>query len=146
MTFKDMKKMLLRYPAMTEKVNGIKREMELTRDSIVVLREGKAVVIDGMPHGYTVSDSTCQKVEKIMDIYEKRMNELCDEVEEIIGDQQRVTDLLRWLDPDEYRVIKARYIDGIKWDYIPGEIYISRKQCFRIHDKAVLKMIAKIQR
>lgn len=115
MTFHDMKRLLLNYTAMTEKIYG-------------------------MPRGTAVSDPTYQKAQKIIDKFEARIKYLLNEKDKTMDEQQRVTDLLRELNPDEREVITARYIEGNKWDYIPGVLYsrtqikVDRRQCFRIHD------------
>lgn len=142
MTFNEMKDLLLNYPTMTEKIHGIKKEIDEINAGIEALREStKTIIITDMPKGGGISDDTYNRVQKIVDEYEKRLNKLTDDLERWLSKQTKTTDLLRDLTPDEYKVIEARYIDGIKWDFVPGRIAYSRKQCFRLHDTAINKMI-----
>lgn len=141
MTFKEMKGLLLNYSAVTEKIYGIEKEIELAREEIRAIRESVGATLGGMPRGSAVSDPTYRKAQKIIDKFDKRVESLLEERERIMEGQQRLTDLLKQLDRDEYSVIKARYLEGTRWDYIPMKVYVSRAQCFNLHDRAIGKMI-----
>ena len=107
------------------------------------MRQLTAVQCDGMPHGTGTSDPTAKAAAEIVDLYDKRISELKERVCIILDYNRKVEDMLNVLDRDERRVITARYIDGIRWDYIPGRVHISRAWCFRLKARAMKKMCAK---
>lgn len=48
---------------------------------------------------------------------------------------------LEVLNEKERTIICYRYVDGMSWDFIPDKVRFSRTHCFRIHDKALEKML-----
>lgn len=70
--------------------------------------------------------------------YKKQIEEIKNKLEKLIQDKERLMNLL---DEDERMIMTARYINLIKWDYIEFQVYYSRRQAIRIHDKAVMKLV-----
>lgn len=106
------------------------------------MRQLTAVQCDGMPHGTGTSDPTARQAIEIADIYVKRIAELNGRVRTIMDNRRLVEQMLDILSRDERRVITARYIDNIRWDYIPGRINISRAWCFKLEKRALKKICA----
>ena len=52
-----------------------------------------------------------------------------------------VDKLFSILDDNERTVMTARYINLIRWDYIEFQVFYSRRQAIRAHDKAILKLV-----
>lgn len=144
MTFEEMKHLLLEYPRMTETVYKINKEIEDIKEAVKALRHVEAIVIDGMPHSSMISDDTYHKAQKVVDEYNKRLQQLLERIESEYEKQREITDLIVALTPDERKIIEARYLLGIRWDYIPAKVYMSRRECFYKHDAAINKMINKI--
>lgn len=145
MTLNDFKDLLRNYPSMTEKVHSIENEIELAKEEAQATRDVGSITLDGMPHGNAISDPTYQKAKKVIDIYDERISKLLDDQLAIIRKQQRLADIIRDLTPDEYNVIQARYFKGIHWDFVPAAVNLSRRTCFRAHDRAMFKMIQGIE-
>lgn len=55
-----------------------------------------------------------------------------------LKDWNRLSELL---DRDENMVVTARYLKGLSWDAMEFNVYFSRRQSFRILDRAVEKLI-----
>lgn len=55
-----------------------------------------------------------------------------------LRDWNRLSELL---DRDENMVVTARYLKGLSWDAMEFNVYFSRRQSFRILDRAVEKLI-----
>ena len=47
-------------------------------------------------------------------------------------------------DPAEFRVMKYRYVDFMKWDDIAAKMHYSRRQVIRIHNSAVIHIAEKM--
>ena len=138
--------MLRNYPTMTQKIHNIEKEIEDARAEAQAVREAGSVSVDGMPRKKVLSDPTYKKAQKIITTYDKRIKYLLTEIDFILSKQQRLTDIMRDLPPDEYAIIKARYLDGTQWDFIPAAVHMSRRTCFNIHDRAIRKMIIRIKK
>jgi len=141
MELKSLKRLLKEYPYMTEKIQGIKKEIEGYKEQAAALREVDSIILDGMPKAGVLSDPTARKAQKIVDDFDKRVEMLLDEIELIINEQQRFTDMLRRLSHDEYAVIEARYFKGLSWDFVPGEVKMSRSICFDVHNEVLFRML-----
>jgi len=142
MTLKELKEILYNYPDMTYRLGSIKKEIENAKEEVQAIREIDSVVLDGMPKGKgIISDPTYHKARKIVDKYDKRIKELLTQQEIIMDKQNKLTDIMRTLTAEEYNIIKAKYWDGIKWDFLPAIVNMSRRTCFNVHDKAMFKML-----
>lgn len=142
MTEKEAIGLIRAYSGSKRVIESIHKEIEEYKRDIESMRQLTAVRYDGMPHGTATSDPTAKAAAEIVDLYDKRIAELRERVQVILDNNRRVEDMLSVLSRDERRVITARYIDGIRWDFIPGRVHISRMQCFRLKNKAMKKMCA----
>ena len=70
--------------------------------------------------------------------YKEQIEKLQNKMTTILEETERTMNLL---DEDEKMIMTARYIKMIKWDYIEHQIYYSRRQAVRIHDRAVEKLV-----
>lgn len=66
-----------------------------------------------------------------IEVLQKKMKKLMDDVDKLFS----------ILDENEKMVMTARYINLIRWDYIEFQVYYSRRQAIRVHDKALLKLV-----
>lgn len=143
MTEKEAISLIRAYSGSKKVIESIHIEIEDYKKDIDDMRQLTAVRYDGMPHGTGTSDPTAKAAAEIVDLYDKRIRELRERVQVILDNNRRVEEMLGTLSRDERRVITARYIEGIRWDYIPGRIHISRAWCFRLKTRAMKKMCAK---
>lgn len=137
-----MKSRLRKYKHLKSRINEIKAEIKSVRISQQSLRDIKANIPSDMPKNKNNNDDKMSTtVCKIIDIYEDRIAKLAKELEFALWQIEEIEKHLQQLDEREYNVIKARYVDCIRWDFIPGRLSYSRRQCFRLHDNAIHKLI-----
>ena len=125
--------------------NGIKlsieKEIRELKAECQGLREYQSIVLDGLPHKRMSSDTIGGKVAKIIDIYENKREELGKKREEQMKERDRLYNLIAGLTVEEQDVIRAKYIERLRWEYIPGKVNISKRHCFRLHKSAINKLI-----
>lgn len=142
MTEKEAIRLIRDYSDRQGALRDIHNEIQALKRDIEYMRQLTAVQCDGMPHGTGTSDPTARQAIEIADIYDKRIAELNGRVRTIMDNRRLVEQMLDMLSRDERRVITARYIDNIRWDYIPGRINISRAWCFKLEKRALKKICA----
>jgi DNA-directed RNA polymerase specialized sigma subunit len=140
MTRKEVVELIRAYGKSEQYINDINEEMTRLKSDIESMRELTAVTYSDMPKGSGTGDPTAQAAAYIIDVYEKRLKQLKERIEVILNKKMLTEELLGRLNANEYKVIEARYINGIKWDYIPGVVYLSRSNCFYCKKKAFEKM------
>lgn len=125
--------------------NGIKlsveKEIRELKAECQGLREYQSIVLDGLPHKRMSSDTIGDKVAKIIDIYENRIEELGKKLEEQMKERDRLYNLIAVLTVEEQDVIRAKYIERLRWEYIPGKVNMSRAKCFYLHKRAINRLI-----
>lgn len=141
MDFKEMQKKLYKLGYSNNIKAEIEKEIKSIKADCQSLREYQAVVIDDMPHSTTINDTVGNTAAKIIDIYEKRITELMEKLEKQIIEKNKLLNLISELTIEEQDVLRAKYIDGLRWEYIPGKINISRAKCFYLHKIAVNRLI-----
>lgn len=140
MEFKEMQRKLYWLGSCSMKMS-IEKEIRELQAECRALREYKSVNLDGMPHGNTVGDTIGDKVAKIVDIYDKRIEELGKKLEKQLAEKDKLYSLISTLTVEEQDVIRAKYIYRLRWEYIPGRVNMSRRRCFYEHKKAIQKLI-----
>lgn len=92
-----------------------------------------SVVNDGMPHGSRqtdLSDYAAALDEMIEDLKQERLKR--------VQRQQEIERRIRQMkDEDEQRVLRLRYIKGMKWEEITMEMGYTWQHTHRIHSKAL---------
>ena len=142
-----MKFFLKRYICIEDAIKPIVQEIKDLRNSQQLLREGKSVVITGMPKGNATSDTVGEHVCKIIDIYEKRIVvELLPEIENVRKRHDEIFELLKCLNSVEYCVIKLIYIDKVSWINAAIAMNYSDRQCKNIHADAIKKLIRECEK
>ena len=97
----------------------------------------QSIKLSGIPSGKGVSSHIENSVIKTIDIYEKTIFRLEEEIKETFSIKAHIDSLIAFLGQEEKKIITLRYRDGLSWDYIPEIIHKSRMQCFRIHNKVL---------
>lgn len=127
-----------------EKNNRIEDLKQLCSES----KEIKAVQFSNIPKSknQNLQNSFIENsVIKNIDIYEKAIKRLKEEIEEILNKTALVDYWLSFLPREEAEIIVLRYKNGLSWDYIPDIIHKSRIQCFRIHNRVIKKFNVKTE-
>jgi DNA-directed RNA polymerase specialized sigma subunit len=114
---------------------AIKREQDIL-DEIQRLRLDKmfpSVVNDGMPHGSSHSDLSDYAA-----ILDEQIELLKEERLERVRCYQKIERQIRQMEnEDEQKVLRLRYILGMKWEEVAVKMGYSWKQTHRIHSSAL---------
>ncbi|MCI5892894.1 MAG: hypothetical protein MRZ66_05780 [Clostridiales bacterium] len=73
-----------------------------------------------------------------IEFYRSEIDKCRNKYNNILNDWNRLSELL---DSDEVMVVTAKYLKGITWDAMEFSVFFSRRQCFRIMDRAVEKLV-----
>lgn len=114
---------------------AVRREQEIL-DEIQQLRMDKmfpSVVNDGMPKGSKQSDLS-EYVVKLDELIEKLKQERFEKIKRMDDILYHIS-LLR--DEDEQRVLRLRYIKGLKWEEVAVNMDYEWAQMHRIHSRAL---------
>lgn len=141
MTEKELKRLLWEYPNLKQKQAEIAKEKQALQDWANVVREISSPVMDGMPYEANISDPTYAKTQKYLDEYAKEINLLHETCLNLSEDAKIVRALLKRLTEREYRIIELYYFEGRQWFYISRTVHWCERQCRRIRDTAVHKML-----
>ena len=138
---KQIKRLLWEYGTADERIKDINFQIRLQKETQESMRDIGAVKIDGMPHTNGLSDPVCGAAIKIVDRVEMNIKDLVSELTKIYEMREMMRTLLSCLDDEEYRVIDRRYIRHIRWSGLPSRMHCSRSTVFRIHDRAIRKLM-----
>lgn len=138
---KQIKRLLWEYGTADERIKDINFQIRLQKETQESMRDIGAVKIDGMPHTNGLSDPVCGAAIKIVDRVEMNIKDLVSELTKIYEMREMMRTLLSCLDDEEYRVIDLRYIRHIRWSGLPSRMHCSRSTVFRIHDRAIRKLM-----
>lgn len=114
---------------------SVKREQDIL-DEIQRLRMDKmfpSIVNDGMPHGSSQRDLS----DYIVTIDEMIENLKQERLKRAKRQQEIERRIEKMEDEDEQRVLRLRYIKGMKWEEVAVEMGYSWKQVHRIHSDAL---------
>ena len=81
---------------------------------------------------------TSSSFSETSEYYKSQIEELQNKMKRLMED---VDKLFSILDDNERTVMTARYINLIRWDYIEFQVFYSRRQAIRVHNKALLKLV-----
>lgn len=73
-----------------------------------------------------------------IEFYRSEIDKCRNKYNNILNDWNRLSELL---DSDEVMVVTTKYLKGITWDAMEFSVFFSRRQCFRIMDRAVEKLV-----
>lgn len=135
-----VKALLKQYQDMTETVYRIEKEIKDIEQSVADVRYMQSAISKNVP-SKSSGDATLDKAIQVIELYQKRHKELVDGLANTYCIQQSITDALGILSAEEHKIINLRYFKKIRWDYMSAYMYMSRASCFRLHDKAIAKMV-----
>lgn len=135
MTEKEaLKKRLLSYL-------DIKAERAQIQQQIDRLADPKGINLDGMPRGSAGGDAMVGIVTKrdaLRRKYEAKLADLTDA-------QTEIEELIDGLEPKARRLMRCRYIDGLKWEKVCVEINYEWAQTHRLHSDTLDQLLEKIK-
>lgn len=101
---------LKHYPFICEDIQKLQAELnryiQLQQEARNTLRSQN---MDGMPHGYDVSDQTYQAVEKMIDMYQAKIDECVAKINELMDRKKWLDKAFAELTEDERRLLYLRY-------------------------------------
>lgn len=112
-----------------------KREQDILEE-IRKLRMDKmfpSIVNDGMPKGSSQSDLSGYAA-TLDDLIEKLKKERLEKIQHLRNIENQIS---KMQDEDEKRVLRLRYIKGLKWEEVAVEMGRSWQHIHRIHSKAL---------
>ena len=115
-----------------------KREQDILEE-IRKLRMDKmfpSVVNDGMPKGSSQSDLSGYAA-TLDGLIEKLKKERLEKIQHLRNIEDQIG---KMQDEDEKRVLRLRYIKGLKWEEVAVEMGYSWKQTHRIHSQALIDL------
>lgn len=140
MTKKDVIELLCEYGNNKKYIRDIYDEMNLLLSDIDNMRQITSANYDGMPKGNKIGNPTAEAAAYIVDVYDRRVQQLKWNVDKIMERKKLCEELLKRLTDDERKVITERYINGTRWDFIPGILHFDRSWCFVLRKRALKKM------
>ena len=129
-----LKMRLLRYQDLKAESQQILREIDRLADP-------RGVQIDGMPRGPAGRDAMTGIVAKRLSLRRKYEAKLAD----LIAAQAEIEELIDGLEPRERRLMRLRYIDGLKWEKVCVEMGYEWAQTHRLHSGILDALLEKIE-
>ena len=135
---KAIDEILKQYPFIGD---DIRREQDKLNEYIQLQQEARDTLksrnIDGIPHGTDVSDATYAAVEKLVDVYQQKIDACVAKINELL-------DLKKWLDKayaslteDERRIVYLRYDERWQtWKIMRRMGIMDRRTYYKILDTA----------
>lgn len=134
MTNQEKKAYLMRYRAADNEINDLLREKERIMARLTKMTSS----VSDMPHGPHQPDKLTDGVAAIIELdaeIDRKVDELCEMRQKIIKQIDSIGD------DKQRRVLKLRYISGMKWERIAIEMHYDRMQIWRIHGDALSSMM-----
>lgn len=120
-------------------IDKIQSEIESLTISKQSLYDIKGNYYNGMPKGSNISDIS-DKILKVIDIYDKRIKSLEDEILNINKKYYICNKILNVLEPMEKNIVHLFYIKRLKWKTISNITFYSERHCRRLKNSALKKM------
>ena len=138
----SVRKMLYLYTQIPERIAGRLDEIKYLESALRSARDTlKPQRITGMVvSGGGISDPTYDAVRRIVDDVERRMSKLEQDIKNYLLVQFQVEEAVSDLTLEEQHIIDLRYGVAFGFGRIAKELKYSRRQCYRIHDEAFVKV------
>jgi len=139
---KAIEDILKQYPFIGD---DIRREQATLNDYIQRQQEAretlKAANNDGMPHGYDVADKTYEAVERVIDLYQTKIDEQVAKINELIDRQKWLDKAFASLTPEERAVVCLLYNEQYSERRVAKMMYQgSRYKLLKVADEAKRKI------
>lgn len=89
-----------------------------------------------------MADIAEDSVSSSLEFYENRVSELNLKFNKNMKIRELIDNYVRELEPNEQAVLRARFVEQLKWEYVPAKLAVgcSLRQCYRIYDLALEKL------
>jgi len=141
---KDIQKALKQFSELERQRDDIMSEIISMHARVDDMRDIKAYVIDGLPHGTGISDNTYKKAQRAVDEYNVEMDMLLNRLSVLEKQIWTVKHLLFCLSYNELKIIRLHYFEHVGWDLVALRMGLSRRTCMRCRDEAFTKMIEQV--
>lgn len=125
------KNTLKQYRSILKEIDHLEQEKQRVLDRLLA-----PSVPDGMPHGSGDHDKIGNAIAR-RDKYQRMIDSKLDELIDLRAEIECAVACLCSRDRD---LIRLRYIDGMRWEYIAVELNYSYRQTLRAHGNVLLKM------
>lgn len=135
MTSKEKKEYLARYRVVDNEINDLLREKE----KLMAILTRTTTELTGVPRGNGEKDKLSTGVGKLIELNRK----IDEKIDHLANMRAEMVSCIDALPNDTYRrVLKLRYIEGLKWDSIADIMHYDTdgKRIFSLHGKALLAL------
>lgn len=129
-----VKKRLSGYLDIKKEYNQI---LEKLRDIEAIMTSPRAQKLDGMPRGGSGGDPMSALVSQHIMLEEQYREQLW----KLAAAQSELEKMIESLEPDERRLMRLRYIDGLMWEQVCVAMSYSWRSTHNHHAKALDKLV-----
>ena len=133
MTTEEVKERLRAYRRACKECRKLNRKIRDKRDSMA---QPRAVRTDALPGG---KGNTLEAAIEKIDTLERRLHAAESEKDKALSDVRTLIALVE--DPDGRYILILRYINGVSFDDIPEQMYISDRSMWRRYNRAIDEII-----
>ena len=135
---KAIDEILKQYPFIGD---DIRREQDKLNEYIQLQQEARDTLksrnIDGMPHGTDVGDATYAAVEKLVDVYQQKIDACVAKINELLDRKKWLDKAYASLTEDERRIVYLRYNERWQtWKIMQRMGILDRRTFYKILDSA----------
>ena len=121
-------------------VTELDEEIRDLRRSIEYNRNVKAARIDGMPKNKSIKKPTEETAIKNIEKLETEIKCIENQIVNLKINKDETEEFLNTLEAIENKLIRMRYVRKKNWQAVSLQIYLSIRQCYRVHNKILDKM------
>ena len=133
MTTEEVKERLRTYQRACKECHKLNRKIRDKRESMT---QPRAVRTDALPGG---KGNTLEAAIEKIDALERRLDAAESEKDKALSDVRTLIALVE--DPDGRYILILRYINGVSFDDIPEQMYISDRSMWRRYNRAIDEII-----
>ncbi len=133
MTTEEVKERLRTYQRACKECRKLNRKIRDKRESMT---QPRAVRADALPGG---KGNTLEAAIEKIDALERRLDAAQSEKDKSLSDVRALIALVE--DPDGRYILILRYINGVSFDDIPEQMYISDRSMWRRYNRAIDEII-----
>lgn len=133
MTTEEVKERLRTYQRACKECRKLNRKIRDKRESMT---QPRAVRTDALPGG---KGNTLEAAIEKIDTLERRLDAAQSEKDKSLSDVRALIALVE--DPDGRYILILRYINGVSFDDIPEQMYISDRSMWRRYNRAIDEII-----
>ena len=133
MTTEEVKERLRTYQRACKECRKLSRKIRDKRESMT---QPRAVRTDALPGG---KGNTLEAAIEKIDTLERRLDAAQSEKDKSLSDVRALIALVE--DPDGRYILILRYINGVSFDDIPEQMYISDRSMWRRYNRAIDEII-----